>query len=313
MKLTEIKAHARVHTALINESGYLGRIDGSIGFILEQPYWIICVSDNADPTGLNILNDEQKKSVAHVVQRFNDYLKKEFGVRIKGFIPSHVGLGSKTALLMGLGKALADHNKLNWTTTDIAKFVGRGGTSGIGVYGINGGGFVWDAGRKYPDDKNDFLPSSHSTNEPPKQLVSLRVDGYSVCSFRFDNNTIYGIKELNIFRQHCPLPHEDTMQMLHLVAGSLLPAIVETNDKELQSALNRIQDIGFKKIEWSYQSRRTNAFRSYWQHTCKDVALCLTSMGPTLYCVTLDPTYVKRIVDKFSCRPIDFTITKIKQ
>ena len=69
---------------------------------------------------------------------------------------------------MGLstGKLIAEHIGAYSNGYSLGEIIGRGGTSGIGVFSFDFGGFIVDGGHSLKS-KSSFLPSSASQAKPP--------------------------------------------------------------------------------------------------------------------------------------------------
>ena len=312
MNEVSIRSCARIHTALLNESGYLGRIDGSIGFSIKKPSWEITLSRNE----LNFDTSNVDAEIIKVLETFKSKLTSQydlpnFSYSLPKIIESHIGLGSKTSLLMGFGEACSKLFKLNIPPEKIALLAQRGGTSGIGYWSSQIGGFLWDSGRKYPSEKSTFTPSFYSHNAPPYLLSSISIDTFIICHFRFSNNKIHGEKEMEIFKNNCPLSHASTKEMLAILAGSLIPSLIDSCNIGIQKSLSTIQKSGMKKIEWMNQDIETLRFKEYWESLNTGVALCLSSMGPTMYCLTATPIRIKNIIEAYDRAPLHYNETKI--
>src|ERR1700733_4439795 len=114
------------------------------------------------------ISPDMREALTKVITTFRtSFGLPEFWVMLHQGIPEHVGLGSKTACLMALARAIAQHFSLKIDYLDLARFIGRGGTSGVGVHISNFGGIVLDAGHTFPDEKQAFTPSCRSQAPPP--------------------------------------------------------------------------------------------------------------------------------------------------
>lgn len=312
MNEVRIRSSARIHTALLNESGYQGRVDGSIGFSIDSPGWEVCVrKGTADNEVINI-DSATTQQIELIKSRLSEsYRLPYFSYQITGGIESHIGLGSKTALLMAFGNAVTRLFGLDVSPRAIATIAGRGGTSGIGYWASQRGGFLWDAGREFPNEKPTFSPSSFSACSPPELIASIDLPEFYVCHFRFAQKGIHGKDELLVFERFCPADHEDTKQLLALVAGLLVPSLLSKKEQNIQLALTHIQKLGLKAIEWSLQDSETLRFRDYWASRNTGIALCLSSMGPTMYCITQTPDLVLKIVDSYHVVPTHYQVSKV--
>ena len=311
MSLVTIHSNARIHAALINESGYMGRIDGGIGFAIEYPRWEICVSTDISEIKLNVdseFESEIERLKARFIKRFN---LPNYSISVPAKIESHIGLGSKTALLLGIGKATSSLFELNLSPKEIAIEAKRGGTSGVGYWAFQKGGFVWDSGRIFPTDKSTFLPSSCSSSIPPELITSFDLLDYYVCHFRYAKVGVFGNDELAIFKNNCPLPHNSTKELLSIISGVLVPSLLSSHEAGIQLGIKTIQELGMKKIEWESQDYQTLEFKKYWESLDTNIALGLSSMGPTMYCLTKQPEEIRKIINEYPIRPIHYQQSKI--
>jgi len=69
-------------------------------------------------------------------------------IRVEHAPPEHVGLGTGTQLGMTTAQALATASSLIMNATDLARRIGRGARSGLGVHGFAQGGFLIDGGKR---------------------------------------------------------------------------------------------------------------------------------------------------------------------
>ena len=309
----QIKAPARIHCGLINESGIFRRIDGGIGFAVSNPFWNleVCLSEKIGITGKPVCA-EHKQAIAFVIDILSYYFRgKKASIKIINSIPPHIGLGSKTSLMMSVGIALFYLNNEKINNLKLAAILRRGGTSGIGVNTFQHGKFVWDTGHEYPNEKNTFGPSSNSLSKPPFPIFISPIDWLTVVHFRFVKAGTSGKEEVDIFNQHCPIPKEETEKTISSVSQEIIPSIINKVDDLLFYGLNRIQKLGFKKVEWAYQDYMTKKFYQYWLESEIQEALGLSSFGPTLYVLTKRPSYIVDHISAFEHRPLHIIVAKI--
>jgi len=69
-------------------------------------------------------------------------------IRVEHAPAEHVGLGTGTQLGMTTAQALATASNLSMDATDLARRIGRGARSGLGVHGFAQGGFLIDGGKR---------------------------------------------------------------------------------------------------------------------------------------------------------------------
>jgi beta-ribofuranosylaminobenzene 5'-phosphate synthase len=214
-------------------------------------------------------------------------------------IPPHTGLGSGTQLSLGIAAAISALYDLNLNTEEIALLVGRGGTSGIGVAAFRHGGFIVDGGHRFPAQKSSFLPSSASGNvAPPPVLFRQGFPDWPILLVIPNCRHISGVEEVRLFTNLCPMPQTTAQQLSHLILMKLLPALVENDLISFGKAINRIQEIGWKKIEVDAQGviiQKTMAFL----RNNGAVGVGLSSWGPTLYALSEEVESLQQKMQQF--------------
>lgn len=219
----------------------------------------------------------------------------EFHVSFDQTIPEHVGLGSKTASLMALARAVSSHFGLGLGYVELARLVRRGGTSGVGIHASELGGIVVDDGHEYPNEKCSFVPSSASAAFPPSLVVSSAApEGCEIVHVRLDGVGLSGADEQLFFSKHCPIPESETRRLLEVVETGLMPSIESGCLREINDSLRLLQDLGLKAREWAAQEPETKRLRERWDSLSGRRALaipplCLSSMGPTVFILTDEP------------------------
>ena len=248
MPCVTITTPARLHFALIDLNGSLGRIDGSIGLAINAPHFEII----AEPANQIQIESAQYKARAHaIVER----LQTKYGfpgihLELASEIPPHSGFGSGTQLALGIAQAVNTLYNLNLSVADLALAVGRGGTSGIGITAFEQGGFILDGGHRFPDQKSSFLPSSAAGSVPPPPLLLRHpFPDWELLIVIPRCTHISGETEINLFKTLCPQPRATAEQLSHLILLKLLPAIFEKGLHAFGDAINRLQTFGWKKVE----------------------------------------------------------------
>ena len=291
-----IKTPSRLHLTLIDLNGSIGRIDGGVGLTIEKPGFIL----QAEPQDDNIdiffenqnlsqgLMKEYKSKIENSAKKMLEFLKNDSGFKflVKETYPAHSGLGSGTQISLAVGKIILKLCNNDMDAPEIAKIVGRGGTSGIGVRAFDQGGFIIDGGHRI-HDKPDFLPSSASKASPAPLIT--RYD------FPDDWNIILAIpnvpagasgsKEVDIFQRYCPIHLEEVQKLSHMLLMKMMPAVVEADISSFGDSINQIQGIGFKKVELELQHPLINTLIENMRFAGAAGA-GMSSFGPTVYAIT---------------------------
>lgn len=244
----KIRTPARLHFALIDLNGSLGRIDGSIGLAINDPYFEI-IAEPADQ--IQILSARYGERARTIVEKLRaKYDFPGLHLQLASEIPPHSGFGSGTQLALAVAQAVNTLYNLNLSVSDLAQAVGRGGTSGIGITAFERGGFILDGGHRFPDQKASFLPSSAAGNVPaPPLLLHHPFPDWELLIVIPHCKHISGETEVQLFKTLCPQPKSTAEHLSHLILLKLLPAIFEKDCHAFGAAINDIQTFGWKKVE----------------------------------------------------------------
>lgn len=294
---------SRLHFALIDLNGSLGRVDGGIGLSLAYPGFRI-TAKYADETEI-IASAE----IVSRVRSLLELLQKKCGagniwIKIEESIPSHVGLGSGTQLSLGIAQAICSLNGVDLAHKEMAFWVERGGTSGIGISAFSQGGFIVDGGHeftkdKHRDKKSSFLPSSASKGiQPPPIIARYDFPEWDILITIPNCKHISGDEEVRLFQTLCPLPLDDVRSISHVILLKLLPAVVQHDLKSFGDAVDIIQCIGWKKIEIEKQDDIVKQTMSFLRNN-GGYGVGLSSWGPAIFCFGDDLTSLQSKTSDF--------------
>lgn len=294
-KSVVVEAHARLHVCLIDMNGSIGRVDGSVGIILSAP----TIRVSAKPAASPHIDEE----LAPFAQRFFGATGKTLDVelRLEQSFERHVGLGSTTQLALSVAKCLAELSGQNLSVRELAKIMGRGGTSGIGVAGFEGGGsLVVDGGHRFGSGgKPGFAPSDHTRGvEPAEPTVKLLLPPRwrFVVAIPRGGRKIHGEEERVFFEANTPIPEHEVAQLARVVLVKLLPAAVEGEIEAFGEAISMIQKLGFKRREVESQPP---AIRAAMEEGLRlgAAGAGMSSFGPAIYFVVENQKQAQRIAE----------------
>ena len=248
MHHVKITTPSRLHFSLLDLNGALGRIDGGFGLAITEPNFHI-IAEQA--TGIHLPSSVYRDRAAAVLERLQEtYPFPGIKLTFQSEIPMHCGFGSGTQLALSVAQSVNVLYQLGLDVQELAKVVGRGGTSGIGIAAFNTGGFIVDGGHRFPEQKASFLPSSALGNiSPPPVLLRYAFPDVPLLIVMPNCDRIYGDREIELFRTLCPQPEWVAQKLSHILLMQILPALIEEDMHNFGKALNQIQTFGWKRVE----------------------------------------------------------------
>jgi beta-ribofuranosylaminobenzene 5'-phosphate synthase len=282
-----IQTPSRLHLTLTDLTGSSGRVDGGVGISLDEPNILLEAERSGDIRAFGE-NADRVISAAKAVQEHLGIGGAHFFIR--GGYRMHVGLGGGTQLGIAAGRALCQLYDRPLSVREIARIISRGGTSGIGTAAFERGGFLIDGGHSFGPgkDKMSFSPSSASRGVRPAPVIARHdfpADWKIILALPEIAAGAHGAREVDIFRQYCPLPAAEVHELCYQILVRMMPSIVEGNLDDFGAAVNRVQEIGFKRIEVMLQHPVVHKLMA----AMRDAgAACsgLSSFGPTVYAIT---------------------------
>ncbi|HUU74876.1 MAG TPA: beta-ribofuranosylaminobenzene 5'-phosphate synthase [Methanoregulaceae archaeon] len=286
-----VDAPSRLHLGLIDLNGALGRVDGGMGIALRNPR-ILLSAEYSEETIVEGNSEEIRKRVAYAADLVAGALNLPGKARIKileGY-PQHIGLGSGTQYALAVGRALCELYGADPDLEKLAMIAGRGGTSGIGTAAFAGGGFLIDAGHRFGPsmEKHSFLPSSAVKGVRPAPVISRHhfPEHWKILVIMPSlPGGASGIAEKDIFQKYCPIPLDEVQALCHEILMRLLPGLVEEDLDMFGTAINRVQTLGFKKIELELQPSEINTMIEDLRNSGA-AAAGLSSFGPVVYAIS---------------------------
>jgi beta-RFAP synthase len=175
---------------------------------------------------------------------------------------SHAGLGSGTQLGLAVaagmrqlfhsaGAAAGPGGVVRLDASDaveLARAVGRGRRSCVGVYGFSGGGLIIEGGRHVPADRGREDDASRPFS-PLLARVQLPAAWRCVLFGMRDTVGLHGDAEKQAFASLPPVPREISAELSRIALMELWPAAVEGQFAEFSDALLRYGFLAGKPFE----------------------------------------------------------------
>lgn len=226
-------APARLHLGFLDLNGGLGRRFGSLGVALEQPAYRVRLTA---ASRLLVSGPDAARAERHA-RLLGERLGWPTAVRIDidEAIPAHAGLGSGTQLALAVGLGMARLFDLPVTAAEIARTLGRGIRSGIGIAAFEQGGFIIDGGHRtdhsqYPQTLPPVL--SRLAFPEPWRLLLI---------FDHHGRGLSGGEEKQAFTGLPEFPQALAAHLCHLTLMRALPALVEGDIHRFGAAIGEIQ------------------------------------------------------------------------
>lgn len=297
-----VGAPARIHLGFNDLNGGMGRRFGSVGLTLEQMGTQVFVQPGAKLKVIATTQAQRKRAEGYalrVAQRLQ--VSDAVEIRIVTNHPSHSGLGSGTQLALAVGTALARLHSVECPASDIARLLGRGNRSGIGIGAFQTGGFLVDGGRA----AEGGTPPVIARHEFPASWRVLLI---------FDNGItgLHGDGEQTAFSKLQPFTPEQAGELCRMLFMRTLPALVERDFDAFASGVGHLQrvvgDYFAPAQSGRYASPRV-AEVCQWlsnRHGLKGVGQ--SSWGPTGFAFLDDPDKTDRVLGELKDRYADLSM-----
>jgi len=257
---------------------------GGVGLMVDRPGVVVC----ATPAPAWSAEGPLAERALRFAERFTAELRLPVGAEVvpqhltvEESAPEHVGLGTGTQLGLAVGQALASAWGLKLDAAELAKRVGRGARSALGVYGFERGGFLVDAG-KGPGDGLAPLVARLAFPDSWRVVLALPPAGPG----------LHGKDERHAFAQLAGRSAPGhTEALCRLVLLGLLPALVEADLDAFGEALTdfnaRVGEAFAPAQGGTYAGPRVTALVEHLRHQgARGVGQ--SSWGPTVFAVVGD-------------------------
>jgi beta-RFAP synthase len=230
---------ARLHLGLIDLNGKLGRLYGSLGVAVDRPRLVLQAERLPSAPGrpdLDVTGQEAERVAAYARRFLAAYpIAGAFRLSLQSAIPSHVGLGSGTQLALAVGAALARLGDLELGAPAIARALGRGAHSGIGIATFETGGLVVDGGHTLCGEEDGTPPVlfRHPFPEDWRFVVAIPRAPAG----------LNGAAERQAFQTLPSAPASFVEKICRLLVMQLLPALIEHDLAPFGQALTGIQQL----------------------------------------------------------------------
>jgi len=227
-----VEAAARLHLGFLDLGGEGGRRFGSIGIALEEPRCVVEADDGARGDARPAHDPDVRATLAEL----DGYLAApgDLHLAVLESIPRHAGLGSGTQLRLAIGLAAARVRARPPDIPALARRLGRGRRSGIGLAVFQHGGFVVDAGRRR--SAADEVPPVVMRHPVPDEWRFVLVRPTAAAG-------LSGAAEERVFDVLPPMGPDAVGRICRLVLMQAAPAVVTDDVAAFGTAVTEIQAV----------------------------------------------------------------------
>jgi beta-RFAP synthase len=226
----QVRAPARLHLGFLDMNGGLGRRFGSIGLSLQDIAIELTAARAADVTAEGPDADRAVRYAKRILAQVQPGVGAHLSIRET--IPAHAGLGSGTQLALAVGSALCRLYGSELPVSAIARVMGRGRRSGVGIGTFSQGGFIMDAGRS----GSARMPPIISRLPVPENWRFLLVMDPAY-------KGISGTQEGDAFSRLADMPRATAGELCRLALMRVLPALIEEDCAAFGDGVGRVQHV----------------------------------------------------------------------
>jgi beta-ribofuranosylaminobenzene 5'-phosphate synthase len=269
-----VSAPARLHLGFIDLNGRCGRIFGSVGVALEQPRCVVEARAGEGELAAEVLDTLQRLGPCRGVDGPVD-------VRIVESIPRHVGLGSGTQRRLAVALAVSLLGERPMRGAEMARVLGRGKRSGIGIATFDRGGFVVDAGHRTPRATEAF-------DGIPPVVVQHRVpdDWYFVIVVPTGDEGLHGKREDEAFVTLPPIGDATVGRISRLTLMKVIPGVLTDDIEAFGTGITEIQELigeHFAPVQGGVYATETGARAAAFALSHGACGVGQSSWGPAVF------------------------------
>ena len=280
-----IEAPSRAHFGLISLTADSSCSYGGLGLALQH-YRAVIEAEYRPKSELRIsgMPDEMERYVSDRLNRLN---VSSLHLRVHQAPPQHVGLGSKTAVVLACVEAalLVQPLRSPPSADEIVVASGRGGASGVGVNTYFMGGLVADGGHRC-GDSGKFVPSSgRNPTAPPAPILRMEwPTDWQVVLLRPEQRFgPHGANEVSFFRNNTPVGRTECAEVAMALLLELPSAVLSQDFAAMKSSLARSRRHGLKAAEIRLYPEVLSLLQIL--DELEGVAATMSSIGPSVVCI----------------------------
>ena len=320
-RAVDVKTAARLHLGMLSFGVPDIRAYGGVGVMIDRPGVHIRMTIGQSVTGDRFhttgpLADRAAAFARSCVEAWRLGDDAACTIEVMQVPDSHAGLGSGTQLGLAVAAGMRQlfgppaiqtrpDGTIRFDTSDaveLARAVGRGRRSCVGVYGFSGGGLIVEGGRFVPADR---ASDDDATRPFSPLLARVQLPAAWRCVV-FGMPTavgLHGDAEKQAFVRLPPVPREISAELSRIALMELWPAAVEGQFAEFSDALLRYGLLAGKPFEQASSClpyARTMADLIETLQTWGTRGCAQSSWGPTVMACCESAAAADSLVERFA-------------
>ena len=291
-----LRAPGRLHLGFLDPDGSIGRRFGSLGLVIEGFETRLRVS--ASPRHAVTASGPAERAEIERASEHLQCLRRHSGraeplaLHLERVLPAHAGFGSGTQLALAIGRAFAQWHRLDLDTATLARWLGRGARSGIGIAGFDHGGLLVDGG-----------PGADGASAPLLARLALPAAWRVLVVQDPGHEGLSGVQERDALATLAALPQAHAADICHQVLMRVLPGAAQADFAPFAAGISHIQRVLGQHFA---PAQRGSAFASpavgrliEWvgRHSAPGAAIGHSSWGPTGFAILPSLAAAQAVVD----------------
>ena len=231
-----VHAPGRLHLGFLDPAGSLGRRFGSVGLVIDgfaTQVELATAQQDAVLSATPAASEEVERAIGYLhALRQHSGRREPLQLRLLQVLPPHAGFGSGTQLALAVGRAFALWHGLEVSTATLARWLGRGLRSGIGIAGFDQGGLLVDGG---PGADGSAAPLLARLDMPESWRVIVVQDKR--------HRGLSGSEERKALAALAPLPQDAAADVCHQVLMRVLPGAATADFGLFTAGVTRMQQV----------------------------------------------------------------------
>lgn len=229
-----VTAPGRLHLGFLDPDATSGRRFGSIGLAIDAPCTRLALRlASEDRVDAEPGTDGETGRAREYLAALKRLLARPapIAMHLQEVLPAHAGLGSGTQLALALGRAFAALHGLDPPAAELARALGRGRRSAIGVAAFERGGLLLDGGVR-----GGTVAPLIARAEFPANWCVLLVCEPAHCG-------LHGADEADAIARLAPMPGATAAGLSHLALMQILPAAHEADFDRFARGVTELQHV----------------------------------------------------------------------